>query len=61
MRLGGSDLFDHRHPGGTLRSALAALVVRLVMFPIVLRLGGHDAWHRPGWLARIVPHERFAH
>lgn len=41
--------------------ALDALVVRMVLLPVVLRLGGHKAWHRPGWLARIVPQVKFSH
>ncbi|MBO0732430.1 MAG: MMPL family transporter, partial [Acidimicrobiaceae bacterium] len=41
--------------------ALDALVVRLVLLPVLLRLGRHHIWHRPAWLDRIVPHVRFAH
>ncbi len=41
--------------------ALDALVVRLVVLPIVLRLGGHRAWHQPKWLGRILPKVTFAH
>ena len=41
--------------------ALDALVVRMVLLPVILRLGGHAAWHRPRWLDRILPHVRFAH
>ena len=41
--------------------ALDALVVRLVLLPVILRLGGHKAWHRPTWLNRVIPHVRFAH
>ncbi|MGC8466319.1 MAG: MMPL family transporter, partial [Acidimicrobiales bacterium] len=41
--------------------ALDALVVRLVLLPIVLRLAGHHAWHRPTWLNRVLPVVRFAH
>ena len=41
--------------------ALDALVVRLVMLPVVLRLGGHSAWHQPKWLGRILPKVRFSH
>jgi len=33
--------------------ALDALVVRLVLLPVVLRLGGHSAWHQPKWLGHI--------
>jgi RND superfamily putative drug exporter len=41
--------------------ALDALVVRLVVLPVVLRLGGHKAWHQPKWLGRILPNVRFSH
>ncbi len=41
--------------------ALDALVVRLVVLPVVLRLGGHRAWHQPKWLSRILPNVRFSH
>ena len=40
---------------------LDALCVRLVLLPVVLRLAGHRAWHRPAWLARILPEVRFTH
>ena len=41
--------------------ALDALVVRLVVLPIVLRLGGHHAWHQPTWLGRVLPTVKFSH
>ena len=41
--------------------ALDALVVRLVVLPVVLRLGGHSAWHQPKWLGRILPKVQFSH
>ncbi len=41
--------------------ALDALIVRMVLLPVILRLGGHKAWHRPTWLNRVIPHVRFAH
>ncbi len=41
--------------------ALDALVVRLVVLPVVLRLGGHRAWHQPTWLGRILPTVKFSH
>ena len=41
--------------------ALDALVVRLVVLPVVLRLGGHGAWHQPEWLGRILPKVKFSH
>ena len=41
--------------------ALDALVVRLVVLPVVLRLGGHSAWHQPKWLGRILPKVTFSH
>jgi RND superfamily putative drug exporter len=41
--------------------ALDALVVRLVVLPVVLRLGMHHSWHQPKWLGRILPKVRFSH
>ena len=41
--------------------ALDALIVRMVLLPVILRLAGHNAWHRPSWLNRIIPQVRFAH
>jgi RND superfamily putative drug exporter len=41
--------------------ALDALVVRMVLLPVVLRLGGHKVWHRPKLLDKILPTVRFSH
>jgi RND superfamily putative drug exporter len=41
--------------------ALDAIVVRLVLLPVVLRLSHHAAWHQPRWLGRILPEVRFSH
>ena len=41
--------------------ALDALVVRLVVLPVVLRLSGHGAWYQPKWLGRILPNVKFSH
>jgi RND superfamily putative drug exporter len=41
--------------------ALDALVVRLVVLPVVLRLSGHGAWRQPRWLGRILPKVKFSH
>ena len=41
--------------------ALDALVVRLVLLPVILRLGGHRIWHRPHALDRVLPKVRFSH
>jgi RND superfamily putative drug exporter len=40
---------------------LDALCIRLVVLPVVLRMTGHTAWHRPRWLDRALPHVRFTH
>jgi RND superfamily putative drug exporter len=40
---------------------LDALLIRLVLLPVVLRVTGHGAWHRPRWLARVLPNVRFSH
>ena len=29
---------------------LEALLIRLILLPVVLRLTGHGAWHQPSWL-----------
>jgi RND superfamily putative drug exporter len=41
--------------------ALDALVVRLVLLPVILRLGRHHIWRRPVWLDRVIPQVRFSH
>jgi RND superfamily putative drug exporter len=40
---------------------LDALCIRLIVLPVVLRIAGHAAWHRPRWLDRALPNVRFAH
>jgi RND superfamily putative drug exporter len=40
---------------------LDALLVRLLLLPVLLRLTGHAAWWRPRWLARLLPEVRFSH
>lgn len=40
---------------------LDALLIRLVLLPVVLRVTGHGAWHQPRWLGRILPDVRFSH
>jgi RND superfamily putative drug exporter len=41
--------------------ALDAIVVRMVLLPVILRLGGHAVWHRPKVLDRVLPSVRFSH
>lgn len=41
--------------------AVDAIAVRLLLLPVILRLGGHRIWARPAWVARILPDIRFAH
>ena len=41
--------------------AVDAAIVRLLLLPVILRLGGHRIWGRPRWLGRILPHVRFSH
>jgi RND superfamily putative drug exporter len=41
--------------------ALDALVVRLILLPVVLRLGRHRIWRSPAWLTRLLPRVRFSH
>ena len=40
---------------------LDALLVRLMLVPILLRLTGRTAWWRPRWLDRLLPDVRFGH
>jgi RND superfamily putative drug exporter len=40
---------------------LDALLIRLIVLPVVLRITGHGAWHRPGWLDKVLPHVKFEH
>ena len=40
---------------------LDALLIRLVVLPVVLRIAGHAAWHRPAWLDKVLPYANFAH
>jgi RND superfamily putative drug exporter len=38
-----------------------ALLIRMVLLPVVLRLTGHAAWHRPTWLDKVLPQVHFSH
>ena len=40
---------------------LDAFVARLILLPVLLRLGRHHVWHRPSWLNAVLPHIRFSH
>ena len=40
---------------------LDALLVRLLLLPVLLRLTKKAAWWQPSWLRRIIPQVRFAH
>jgi RND superfamily putative drug exporter len=40
---------------------LDALCIRMILLPVVLRLTGHGAWHRPKWLDKVLPHVHFSH
>ncbi len=40
---------------------LDALLVRLLLMPVAMRLAGTAAWWRPAWLARALPEVRFGH
>jgi putative drug exporter of the RND superfamily len=40
---------------------LDALLVRLMLVPILLRLTGRAAWWLPRWPGRLVPDVRFRH
>jgi RND superfamily putative drug exporter len=38
-----------------------ALLVRLVLMPVLLRVLGPAAWWLPSWLGRTLPNVRFGH
>jgi len=40
---------------------LDALLVRLLLLPVLLRLAGSAGWASPAWLSRILPTVRFSH
>ncbi|MFC5184513.1 MMPL family transporter [Actinomadura harenae] len=40
---------------------LDALLVRLVLLPVLLRVTGRAAWWCPRWLDRLLPNVRFSH
>jgi RND superfamily putative drug exporter len=40
---------------------LDALIVRLVLMPVLLRLLGRWAWYLPRWVDRVLPDVRFGH
>jgi RND superfamily putative drug exporter len=40
--------------------ALDALVVRLVVLPVLLRIGHRHVWYLPPWLGRALPRVRFS-
>ena len=40
---------------------LDALLVRLILVPVLLRLLGRAAWARPRWLHRMLPDVSFGH
>lgn len=40
---------------------LDAIVVRLVLLPVMLRLTGHAAWWSPQWLRTVLPAINFSH
>jgi RND superfamily putative drug exporter len=40
---------------------LDAMLIRLVLMPVLLRLLGKHAWAQPRWLDRILPDVRFGH
>jgi RND superfamily putative drug exporter len=40
---------------------LDALLIRLLLLPVLLRLTGRHAWACPAWLRRLLPQIRFSH
>ena len=40
---------------------LDAMLIRLVLMPVLLRLMGRSAWALPHWLDRVLPDVTFGH
>ncbi|WP_084508716.1 MMPL family transporter [Nocardia pseudovaccinii] len=40
---------------------LDAVLIRLVLLPVLLRLAGHAAWWSPAWLRKVLPDISFSH
>ena len=40
---------------------LDAVLIRLILLPVLLRLTGHAAWWSPAWLRAILPNITFSH
>jgi RND superfamily putative drug exporter len=40
---------------------LDAMLIRLLLMPVLLRLLGRWAWYLPGWANRVLPDVRFGH
>jgi RND superfamily putative drug exporter len=40
---------------------LDAMLIRLLLMPVLLRLLGHRAWYLPRWADRLLPDVRFGH
>jgi RND superfamily putative drug exporter len=40
---------------------LDAMLIRLVLMPVLLRLMGSSAWALPRWLDRVLPDVTFGH
>jgi RND superfamily putative drug exporter len=40
---------------------LDAVLIRLVLLPVVLRLLGDRAWWSPSWLDRVLPRVQLSH
>jgi RND superfamily putative drug exporter len=38
-----------------------AVLVRLVLMPVLMRLLGRSAWWLPTWLGRLLPNVQFGH
>ena len=40
---------------------LDAILIRLILLPVLLRLTGHAAWWSPAWLRKVLPAINFSH
>ena len=54
-RLGGTDAGPAPH------ELMAAMLVRLLLVPVLLRLMGPRAWYLPHWARRVLPDVKFGH
>jgi len=59
----GVQSFDQIDDPARLRRLVQAILIldAELHLPVVLRVAGHRAWHRPAWLDRVLPRVTFSH